>query len=86
MSTPITLLVEEGECDVNKLGELGIETMKIGGQYFLETSCIVDTCADISCTTDEVKDALGKAPLMDANGGVIVVEVFTEERKRTNFV
>ena len=32
MSTPITLLVEEGECDVNKLGELGIETKKIGGQ------------------------------------------------------
>ena len=70
MSTPITLLVEEGECDVNKLGELGIETKKIGGQYVLETSCIVDTGADISCTTDEVRDALGRAPLTDANGGV----------------
>ena len=70
MSTPITLLVEEGECDVNKLGELGIETKKIGGQYVLETSCIVDTRVDISCTTDEVRDALGRAPLTDANGGV----------------
>ena len=70
MSTPITLLVGEKECDVNKLGELGIETKKIGGQYVLETSCIVDTGADISCTTDEVRDALGRAPITDANGGV----------------
>ena len=30
MSTPITLLVEEGECDVNKPRELGIETKNTG--------------------------------------------------------
>merc|ERR1711895_187752 len=47
-----------------------METKKIGGQYILETSCIVDTGANISYTTDEVRDALGRAPLTDANGGV----------------
>ena len=66
MSSPITLLVEEGECDVNKLGELGIETKKIAWQYVLETSCIVNTGADISFATDEVRDALGRGPLKDA--------------------
>ena len=70
MSTPITLLAEHGECDVDKLRRLGIETKDIGGQYVLETSCIVDTGADISCTTNEVREALGRAPLTDANGGV----------------
>ena len=70
MSTPITLLVEEKECDIERLAELGIETKKIGNQFILETSCIVDTGADISCPTDEVRDALGRAPLTDANGGV----------------
>ena len=86
MSTPITLLVEEGECDVNKLGELGIETKKIGGQCVLETLCIADTWADISCTTDEVRDALGRATLTDANGEVTSVGGVTEERRRINFV
>ena len=32
-STPITLLAEHGECDVDKLRRLGIETKDIGGQY-----------------------------------------------------
>ena len=32
--------------------------------------CIVDTGADISCTTDEVRDALGRAPLTDADGAL----------------
>ena len=59
MSTPITLMVEETECNMERLAELGIETKKMGSQFILETSCIVDTGADISCTTDEVRDALG---------------------------
>ena len=42
----------------------------MGSQYILETSCIVDKGADISCTTDEVRYALGRAPLTDADGGL----------------
>ena len=60
MATPITLLAEHGECDVDKLRILGIEAKDIGDQYVLETNCIVYTGADISCTTNEVREALGR--------------------------
>ena len=59
MATPITLLAEHRECEVDKLKLLGIEVRDVGGQYILETNCIVDTGADISCTTNEVREALG---------------------------
>ena len=70
MATPITLLTEHGECNVDKLRILGIEAKDIGGQYVLDTNCIEDTKADISCTTNEVREARGRAPITYANGGV----------------
>ena len=82
MSTPITLMVDETECDLERLTELGIETKKMGIQYILEASCIVDTGADISCTTDEVSDALGRAPLTDADGGVKGVGGVLRDREK----
>ena len=62
MATPITVLAEQGECKVDKLKLLGIDVNDAGGKYILETNCIVDTGADISCTTNEVKGAIGRAP------------------------
>ena len=70
MSTPITIMENKTECNIDKLNELGIESREMGDQVKLETSCIVDTGADISCTTNEVRDALGRAPLTDANGAL----------------
>ena len=44
--------------------------------------CIVDTGADISCTTDEVRDALGRAPLTNADGGVKGVGGVLRDREK----
>ena len=91
MSTPIILIVEETECNMEKLAELGIETKKMGSQFILETSCIVDTGENISCTTDEVRDALGRAPLTVCESQMLTVELqewveFSETGRRTNSV
>ena len=81
LATPITLLAE---CEVDKLKLLGIEVRDVGGQYILETNCIVDTGADISCTTNEVREALGRAPLTDANGGVTGVGGVHKGKEKVN--
>ena len=70
MLFPITLLAEHGEFDVDKLKLLGIDVKDVGGHYLLATSFIVDTGADISCTTNDVREALGRPPLTDAGGSV----------------
>ena len=86
MSTPITLMVEEKECNMERLAELGIETKKMGNQFILETSGIVDTGADISCTTDEVRDALGRALSQMLMEELQEWVVFSGARRRTSYV
>ena len=54
----------------------------MGSQYILETSCIVDTGANISCTTDEVRDALVRAPLTDADGGIKGLDGALKDREK----
>ena len=55
MATPITVLVGKMECRIDKIQSLGFDTKDIGKHYLLETNCIADMGADISCTTDEVR-------------------------------
>ena len=73
MATPLTVLAEQGECKVDKLKLLGIDVKDVGGQYILETNRIVDTAADISCTTNEVMAVIQE------------LEVSTRERRRTSY-
>ena len=56
---------------MDKLQNLGIKTQDTGQNYLLETTCIADTGADICCASDEMREALGRAPLMDAGGKVV---------------
>ena len=56
---------------MDKIQNLGIETQDIAQYYLLETTCIADTGADICCASDEVREALGRAPLVDIGGKVV---------------
>ena len=56
---------------MSKLQDLGIKTQDAGHNYLLETTCIADTGADICCASDEMREALGRAPLVDAGGEVV---------------
>ena len=74
MATLMQILVEKGACRMSKLQDLGIKTQDAGRNYLLETTCIADTGADICCTSDEMREALGRAPLRDAGGKVVGIE------------
>ena len=86
MSTPITLLVEEGECDVNKLGEFGIETKKIGGSMSWRPPVLL-TMGPIS-PAPRMRSGMHWGELLSQVLMVEsqVLEVFTEARKRTSYV
>ena len=71
MATSMTILVEKEACRMSKLQDLGIRTQDTGPNYLLETTCIADTGADICCASDEMREALGRAPLRDASGKVV---------------
>ena len=55
-----------------KLQNLGMKTQDTGQNYLLETKCIADMGADICCASDEMREALGRAPLIDAGGKVVI--------------
>ena len=68
MASSMTILVEKEVC---KLQNLGIKIQDAGQNYLLETTCFTDPGADICCASDEMREALGRAPLRDASGRVI---------------
>ena len=71
MVSSMTILVEKEACGMNKLQNLGVKIQDAGQNYLLETTCIVDTGADICCASDKMREALGRAPLRDASGRMI---------------
>ena len=71
MISSMTIQVGKEGCDVEKLMKMGIEVQEDGENYLLETAGIVDTGTDISCSSDEFREALGRSPLRDASGRII---------------
>merc|ERR1712208_85848 len=67
----MTVQVGKETCDVLKLRKMGIEIQEDGENYLLELTGIVDTGADVSCASDEMREGLGRAPLRDALGRII---------------
>ena len=55
MATPITILVENGVCRINKLQDLGIKTQDAAQNFLIETTCIADTGTDICSLEQTVK-------------------------------
>ena len=56
---------------MDKLQNLGIKTQDTVQNYLIETTCIVDMGADICCASDDMREALGRARLIDAGGKVV---------------
>ena len=71
MISPVTIQVDKEICEVKKLERMGIETQEDGDNYLLEVMAIVDTGADVSCVSNEMREGLGRAPLKDALGKII---------------
>ena len=67
----MTIQVGKETCEVEKLRKMGIEIQEDGENYLLEVTGIVDTGADVSCASDEMREGLGRAPLRDALGRII---------------
>ena len=71
MISSMTIQVDKEICEVKKLEKMGIEIQEDGDNYLLEVMGIVDTGADVSCVSNEMREGLGRAPLRDALGKII---------------
>ena len=58
MISSMTIQVDKETCEVEKLRKMGIEIQEDGDNYLLEVTGIVDTGADVSCASDEVRGGL----------------------------
>ena len=73
MISSMTVQVDKDLCEPKKLERMGIEVQEDGDNLLLEVMGIVDTGADVSCVSNEMREGLGRAPLKDALGKIIVI-------------
>ena len=71
MISSMTVQVDKNLCEPRKLERMGIEVQEDGDNLLLEVMGIVDTGADVSCVSNEIREGLGRAPLRDALGKII---------------
>ena len=71
MISSMTVQVDKDLCEAKKLEQMGIEVQEDGDNLLLEVMGIVDTGADVSCVSNEMREGLGRAPLRDALGKII---------------